>query len=82
MVTYAVRKTQNVLRNRAVVAADNNGTTYDKLADPYRNFYEEIHFTSKLDVSMLSKLGQLVAGQGPDGEREGEEPNLKCADRE
>jgi hypothetical protein len=82
VITYAVAKTQNVLRTRALTTAQENGKQYDKSKDPYRNFYEEVKFNARLDVGILGQINGVMAGLGPDGEREGEEPNLKCADGE
>ncbi|GAA5967240.1 hypothetical protein JCM11641_000485 [Rhodosporidiobolus odoratus] len=68
VICFAHAKTKNVLTTRAKEKANEHGEPFDRKADPYRHCYELLPFTYSMDQSLLPRIDDAAAGEGPDGD--------------
>lgn len=68
VLTYAAPRTKNILTQQLKERAKEEGEGYNKHEDQYRSMYEHISFTTDLRTEMMSKVDEIVAGEGPDSE--------------
>ncbi|BGP14574.1 ATP-dependent DNA helicase yku80 [Rhodosporidiobolus nylandii] len=68
VILFGHPKTKNVLTTRAKEKAEENDEKFDRSQDAYRHCYELLPFTSSMDQTLLSRIDEAVAGEGPDGD--------------
>lgn len=61
-------KTKNILTTRAKEQAAERDEKFDRSSDPYRHCYELLPLTATIDSSLLARVDEVVAGEGPDGD--------------
>ncbi|BGP38609.1 ATP-dependent DNA helicase yku80 [Rhodotorula kratochvilovae] len=68
VVLFGHAKTKNLLPTRAKEQAAERGDKFDRAADPYRHCYELLPLTKTIDKSLVERIDDAVAGEGPDGD--------------
>ncbi|GAA6052383.1 hypothetical protein JCM3770_000215 [Rhodotorula araucariae] len=68
VVLFGHAKTKNLLTTRAKEQAAERGDKFDRAADPYRHCYELLPLTKTIDQSLVERVDDAVAGEGPDGD--------------
>ncbi|GAA6002260.1 hypothetical protein JCM10207_003151 [Rhodosporidiobolus poonsookiae] len=68
VILFGHPKTKNLLTTRAKEKAAENDEKFDRANDPYQHCYELLPFTFSADKSLLERVDEAVAGQGPDGD--------------
>ncbi|BGP23482.1 ATP-dependent DNA helicase 2 subunit 2 [Rhodotorula toruloides] len=61
-------KTKNILTTRAKEQAAERDEKFDRSSDPYRHCYELLPLTATIDRTLLDRVDEAVAGEGPDGD--------------
>jgi len=66
VILFGHAKTKNLLTTRAKELASANDEKFDRSQDPYRHCYELLPLTKTVDMSLVDRIDDAVAGEGPD----------------
>ncbi|BGP06751.1 ATP-dependent DNA helicase yku80 [Rhodotorula toruloides] len=68
VILFGHPKTKNILTTRAKEQAAERDEKFDRSSDPYRHCYELLPLTATIDRTLLDRVDEAVAGEGPDGD--------------
>ncbi|GAA6003096.1 uncharacterized protein JCM10292_002859, partial [Rhodotorula paludigena] len=68
VILFGHSKTKNLLTTRAKEQAQERDEKFDRQQDPYRHCYELLPLTKTMDQSLVDRIDDAVAGEGPAGD--------------